>query len=252
MSDPHPTDPSASALELRGVTHSYPGASVERPPILDDVDLRIAPGELVVVVGRSGSGKTTLLNLLSGIDLPRRGQIQVEGTDLTALDEEGRTRLRRRSIGLVFQFFNLVTTLTVGENVELPMELIGMPRDLRLERVQELLEEVGLADRADDFTDVLSGGEQQRVAIARALAHDPPVLLADEPTGNLDLDTGLRVLDLLDRLVRQRHKTMVMVTHAREVIGLADRILTVDHGHLIETDEQESLQASTPLPASTR
>lgn len=252
MNDSSDNGSSESALELRGVTHSYPGASAERPPILDDVDLRIAPGELVVVVGRSGSGKTTLLNLLSGIDLPREGQVLVEGTDLTALDEEGRTRLRRRSIGLVFQFFNLVPTLTVGENVELPMELIGMPRELRRRRVEELLGEVGLADRADDFTDVLSGGEQQRVAIARALAHDPPVLLADEPTGNLDLDTGLKVLDLLDRLVRQRHKTMVMVTHAREVIGLADRILTVDHGHLIETEELETAVHAAPVPTGNR
>ena len=155
-----------------------------------------------MVLGRSGSGKSTLLNLLSGIDLPTAGEVWVAGRNLGALTERQRTLFRRRSIGFVFQFFNLIPTLTVEENLLLPLELAGRVDAAAHRRAAELLERVGLADRLRSFPDRLSGGEQQRVAVARALAHDPDLVLADEPTGNLDLDTGLEVLALLDELVR--------------------------------------------------
>ena len=158
----------------------------------------------------------------------------VAGRDLGAMSERERTLFRRRSLGFVFQLFNLIPTLTVEENLLLPLELSGRVTAADRERALGLLERVGLADRARTFPDRLSGGEQQRVAVARALAHEPDLVLADEPTGNLDLETGLEVLRLLDQLVRSRGKTLVMATHAREVIGLADRLFTIDHGHLRE------------------
>ncbi len=231
-------------LELHQVSHGYPEGS-ELHPVLERVDLSIARGELVVIVGRSGSGKTTLLNLMSGIDLPTDGRVSIEGVDLGRLDEEERTRLRRHRIGFVFQFFHLIPTLTAAENIELPMELVGVPPAQRRERVAELLAEVELTRHRDRFPDTLSGGEQQRVAIARALAHDPPILLADEPTGNLDLETGLQVLDLLDRMVRAHGKTMIMVTHSREVVGLADRVFSAGGGSLRELSSAEEAQRLT-------
>ncbi|MCB1056741.1 MAG: ABC transporter ATP-binding protein, partial [Acidobacteria bacterium] len=179
-------------------------------------------------------GKSTLLNLLGGIDLPSAGEVIVRGTSLGELDEEGRTLFRRDHVGFVFQFFNLIPTLTVEENLLLPLELKGTCGPRQRDAALALLAEVGLADRAASFPDRLSGGEQQRVAVARALAHDPLLVLADEPTGNLDHETGLAVLDLLDRLTRRAGKTLVMVTHSREVVGLADRVLTIANGRLVE------------------
>jgi putative ABC transport system ATP-binding protein len=223
----------APAVELRGLTRTYTSGE-RRQVVLDGVDLTLRTGELAVLLGRSGSGKSTLLNLVSGIDLPDAGDVRVEGRSIPALSERDRTHFRRDRIGFVFQFFNLIPTLTVEENLLLPLELQGDVAPGRRLRALDLLEEVGLADRAQDFPDRLSGGEQQRVAVARALAHDPLLVLADEPTGNLDLETGLQVLDLLDRLTRRAGKTMIMVTHSRRVVGLADRILRLEEGKLVE------------------
>ncbi len=222
-------------IRLAAVGKSYIEAGRERR-VLDRIDAEIRAGELVVLLGRSGSGKSTLLNLIAGIDRPSVGEIYLEGRALGALSEDARTRLRRDRIGFVFQFFNLVPTLTVLENVLLPFELRGrVARDDR-ERARSLLADVGLADRGAQLPDRLSGGEQQRVAVARALAADPALVLADEPTGNLDLDTGLEVLDLLDRLTRRAGRTLLMVTHSREVMGIADRLLALDHGRLVELE----------------
>ena len=201
--------------------------------VLSGVSATIAPGEFVVLLGRSGSGKSTLLNLIAGIDLPTTGRVLFGDTDLTALSERERTLFRRRHVGFVFQSFNLIPTLTVAENVQLPLSLTGQERGAE-EKVQALLEKVGLADRARPYPDRLSGGEQQRVAIARALAHDPALVLADEPTGNLDFDTAQRVVDLLDALVRQMGKTLIVVTHDRSLASHADRVLTLRKGRVVE------------------
>jgi len=186
-------------------------------------------------VGRSGSGKSTLLNVIAGIDHPTAGAVIVDGTDLTALDEHARTLFRRRHIGFVFQFFNLIPLLTVEENLLLPLDLNGRADAEGAKRARALLERVGLGDRGDSFPERLSGGEQQRVAIARALIHDPVLILADEPTGNLDVETAAGVLDLLDTLAREAGRTVLMVTHSREVVGVADRIFTVQRGRLVES-----------------
>jgi len=220
-------------VELRGLCKSYREGE-RNHVVLENVDGAIGRGELVVVLGKSGSGKTTLLNLLSGIDLPSSGEVLIDGTSLGALSEKERTLFRRHRIGFVFQFFNLLPTLTVEENLLLPIELKGPVTDAHRRRAGDLLDRVGLTDRAGTFPERLSGGERQRVAIARALIHEPELLLADEPTGNLDLDTGLEVLDLLDRMTRREGRTLVMATHSREVIGVADRILRVENGRLLE------------------
>jgi putative ABC transport system ATP-binding protein len=221
-------------IELRGLTKTYREGDVDRV-VLRNVDARIGRGEFAVIVGRSGSGKSTLLNLLGGIDLPTAGEVRIGGTCLTALGERERTLFRRRHIGFVFQFFNLLPTLTVEENLRLPIELARGSAPDGHPTPAELLDRIGLADRGASFPDRLSGGEQQRIAVARALAHDPLLVLADEPTGNLDLETGRQVLDLLDRLTRHAGKTMVMATHSPEVIGLADRIFSIERGRLVET-----------------
>ena len=221
------------AVELRQLSKTYREGEAERA-VLREVSLTIASGEIVVLVGRSGSGKSTLLNLIAGIDRPTAGSVAVDGTDLTALDEQARTRFRRRHIGFVFQFFNLIPLLTVEENLLLPLDLNGRADASGVARARALLERVGLGGRGDSFPDRLSGGEQQRVAIARALIHDPALILADEPTGNLDADTAATVLDLLDTLAREMGRTVLMATHSREVIGVADRIFTMERGALVE------------------
>jgi putative ABC transport system ATP-binding protein len=221
------------AVELRRLTKLYREGDSERI-VFHDVDAAIHPGEIAVLVGRSGSGKSTLLNLISGIDLPTSGAVVVDGTDITALGERDRTIFRRERIGFIFQFFNLIPVLTVEENLLLPLELTGRDDPAGRARARRLLERVGLLDRAASFPDRLSGGEQQRLAVARAVVHDPALVLADEPTGNLDADTAAVVLDLLDRIVREFGKTVVMVTHSREVVGVADRVFMVQHGHLVE------------------
>jgi putative ABC transport system ATP-binding protein len=221
-------------IELSGVSKSYQEGRGRRV-VLDHTDLTVEAGELVVLLGKSGSGKSTLLNLLSGIDLPTEGSVRVGGVELSAVSERERTLFRRRSVGFVFQFFNLIPTLTVEENLLLPLELASQVDDAARSRARELLARVGLEDRAASFPDRLSGGEQQRIAVARALAHDPLLVLADEPTGNLDAETGELVLELLDELTRRSGKTLVMVTHDRDVAAIADRVLTLEGGRVVET-----------------
>jgi putative ABC transport system ATP-binding protein len=216
-------------IKLRGLRKSYHEGETEHLVLADATGV-VRRGELVVLVGPSGSGKSTLLNLISGIDLPTAGEVDIDGTPVTRLGERERTLFRRRSIGFIFQAFNLIPTLTVAENLRLPLELNGRRGAREEGHVSQLLERVGLAARADSFPDRLSGGEQQRVAVARALVHDPLLVLADEPTGNLDAETADEVLALLDGLTRGAGKTMLVVTHSPRVVELADRVLTI-HGH---------------------
>lgn len=194
-------------------------------------------GEFIAILGKSGSGKSTLLNVISGIDEPDQGDIKINGQLLTQLDEYQRTIFRRQKIGFVFQFFNLIPTLTVLENVSLPLELVGAEVNEAVERSSAMLAEVGLSDRLNTFPERLSGGEQQRVAIARAIVHDPLVVLADEPTGNLDQDTGEQVLNLLDKLTRQAGKNLIMVTHSKENAIYADRLFELNAGCLFELEK---------------
>ncbi|RYZ40788.1 MAG: ABC transporter ATP-binding protein [Myxococcaceae bacterium] len=220
-------------VELRGVTKSYAeGDSVRE--VLSGTSLTLHRGEFVVLLGRSGSGKSTLLNLISGIDQATQGEILVEGRDLGRMKEKERTLLRRERVGFIFQAFNLLPTLTVEENVRLPLELLGRTGAEAGARAHELLQRVGLEGRAKSFPDRLSGGEQQRVAVARALAHAPPLLLADEPTGNLDEETGKHVLDLLEGLTRQGDACALIVTHEPGMAARADRVLTMEGGRLVE------------------
>ncbi|NLE76457.1 MAG: ABC transporter ATP-binding protein [Chloroflexi bacterium] len=201
--------------------------------VLDGVTETFPAGRVSALLGRSGSGKSTLLNLIAGLDVPTDGEVRINGTALTALGERERTLFRRRHIGFVFQFFNLIPTLSVRENVLLPLELAGAPPRQAQAAAGAMLEAVGLAGRDGDFPDQLSGGEQQRVAIARALVHDPLLVLADEPTGNLDAATGAQVLDLLERLTRQAGKTMLIATHSGEVVRRADHVWCIRDGKLV-------------------
>ena len=219
-------------IRLEHLAKSYMEGQHERC-VLCDLSATFAEGEFVAILGKSGSGKSTLLNVISGIDGADSGSVWLGGQNLTALDDRQRTLFRRHKIGFVFQFFNLIPTLTVWENVVLPLELNGLtaPDDIR--RAEGLLEAVELLDRRKTFPDRLSGGEQQRVAIARALVHDPMLVLADEPTGNLDEETGRRVMQLLDRLTRQSGKTIFLVTHSHDAAAYADRTLHLREGKLI-------------------
>ncbi len=218
-------------VRLRRLTKTYREGERERV-VLRGVDADVERGAFVALVGRSGSGKSTLLNLIAGIDRPTGGEVIVGGTNLTRLSEEERTRFRRMHIGFVFQSFNLIPTLTVAENVLLPLELSGRTAAAERAKALAFLDEVGLADRGNSFPDRLSGGERQRVAIARALAHDPLLVLADEPTGNLDYDTGRQVMEILHRLVRKAGTTMLVVTHDRDFLDASDRIFTLRRGVL--------------------
>jgi len=224
---------SSSSLEiqLRGLHRRFREGEREHV-VLDGVDLDIKRGETVALRGRSGSGKSTLLNLIAGIDAPDAGTVTVAGVDLTGLSERDRTLFRRAHIGFVYQAFNLVPTLNVADNVRLVLELNKVPSIQTSARIDELLAAVGLRDRADSYPDVLSGGEQQRVAIARALAHEPAVLLADEPTGNLDDATAEGVLALLDSLVRESGRTMLIATHSVNIASHCDRVLELHNGKL--------------------
>ncbi len=218
-------------IRLEGVGKDYvEGGRLHT--VLDGVDAVIEAGESVAIRGPSGSGKTTLLNLIAGIDRPSRGEITIAGSAFSRLDEKQRTLLRRQRIGFVFQFFNLIPTLTVIENVRLPAELDGAGGEDLAARARELLARVGLQGRADSFPDRLSGGEQQRVGIARALVRDPEILLADEPTGNLDDASGSHVLELLEELVGGSRRTLVIVTHSERVAARTDRTLALEHGRL--------------------
>jgi putative ABC transport system ATP-binding protein len=220
-------------LRFHDLTKSYYEGDLRRV-VLQNAHAEFEPGQTTAILGRSGSGKSTLLNLISGIDAPDGGQIWIDGRDLTSLSERERTLFRRARIGFIFQFFNLIPTLTVGENVSLPLELNRLPRTEAREKAEGMLDSVGLLDRWDTFPEKLSGGEQQRVALARALVHEPLLILADEPTGNLDEETGAQVLALLAQLVRDQNRTLLMVTHSQEAALHADRVLRLTHGQLVE------------------
>jgi putative ABC transport system ATP-binding protein len=216
-------------IALRGVSKTVPsGAGMLT--ILHPLDLDVPARQVVAITGPSGSGKSTLLGLIAGLDSPSTGQIAIDGIDITALDEDGLARLRGRRIGFVFQFFHLLPSLTALENVLVPMEIAGA-RDARA-RATALLAEVGLSERGHHYPSQLSGGEQQRVAIARALANDPPLLLADEPTGNLDSATGAQVIELLLEVNRLRGTTLVLVTHDPELAGVADVAIALRDGRV--------------------
>jgi putative ABC transport system ATP-binding protein len=232
-------------VQIRGLSKEFEEGDRTRA-VLDGVAAEFWPAELAVLLGKSGSGKSTLLNLISGIEKPTSGDVYIDGTAITRLSERDRTLFRRDHIGFVFQFFNLIPTLTVLENVTLPQELAGRYGLRSREKALALLEQVGLADRLTSFPDKLSGGEQQRVAIARALAHNPLLVLADEPTGNLDEETGQRVLSLLLELTRAAGKTLIMATHSPEAVPLADRVFSIHDGQLL-VEQQASLEGA-PAP----
>ena len=247
MADSH----SKPLVQLSGLTKVYQEGEQSRV-VLTDVHATVQRGELAVLLGPSGSGKSTLLNLISGVDLPTSGNVVIDSTNLTALTEKKRTLFRRKHIGLVFQFFNLIATLTVEENLLLPLSLNGITGKEAKERAMDLLAAVGLADRAGSFPDRLSGGEQQRVAIARALSHDPLLVLADEPTGNLDAETGHQIMSLLEQLVRKRGKTAIVVTHRTDVARLADRVFTIREGSLEEVAAEDTPLKSAPANPDLR
>ncbi|HJR59365.1 MAG TPA: ABC transporter ATP-binding protein [Vicinamibacterales bacterium] len=218
-------------IELRGVTKSVPSGNGTLT-ILHPLDLTIERGAVAAVTGPSGSGKSTLLGLVAGLDAPTAGRVIIDGVDITALDEDGLARLRGARIGFVFQFFHLLPSLTAYENILVPMEIAGA-RDAA-PRAGALLDEVGLADRAHHYPSQLSGGEQQRIAIARALANDPPLLLADEPTGNLDTATGHSIIELLLGINRARKTTLVLVTHDPELASRAHVVIALRDGRVVE------------------
>ncbi len=232
-----PPTAAGATVEISNLSKQYQEGDQLRT-VLDQVNLTFNPGEFIVLLGNSGSGKSTLLNLISGIDQPSSGSIRINGQPITELDERSRTLIRRDQIGFVFQFFNLIPTLTVLENVTLPQELAGKSFQQAQQSAIEILRQVELADRQDTYPDKLSGGQQQRVAIARALAHNPSLILADEPTGNLDEETGQRVLELLLNLSQQSGRTLIMATHNPNIAQQADRVLRVQEGHLLPVQSQ--------------
>jgi len=232
-----PLDPLVRlTLIARDLTKEYRSGDHELV-VLRDVSFTIPQGAFVAIIGPSGSGKTTLLGLLAGLDTATRGQVLFDGEDLTAMDEDERARLRGEKVGFVFQSFQLISTLTALENVQVPLELRG--ESGATERASELLRRVGLGDRLDHFPTQLSGGEQQRVAIARAFANAPRVLFADEPTGNLDSDTGSRIVELLESLNRESGSTIVLVTHDASLASRAQRIIRLSDGRVIADTEAE-------------
>ncbi len=236
-------------ITIRNLNKTYEEGGRARH-VLDAVNLDILQGEFFVMLGKSGSGKSTLLNMISGIDKPdnpESAQICIESTDITKLNDTQQTLFRRDNIGIVFQFFNLIPTLTVLENITLPLELRGESRKTSDQKGIRLLERVGLGNRGGGFPDKLSGGEQQRVAIARALVHEPKLVLADEPTGNLDEETGERVLALLLELTREEGKTLVMATHNQEIVPFADRVSRIHEGKLHITNNATAKMVIEPV-----
>ncbi len=224
--------PDSPVIRARGVHKSYPETDGQHT-VIRALDLDIHAGEIVAILGRSGSGKTTLLNLIGAMDRPSAGSIRFDGQDMSDWSDAERTLFRRRRLGFVFQAFNLLPTLTVWENVALPLELNARPLD---DQVTRLLDSLGLAGVGDRFPDQISGGEQQRAAIARAVVHQPDLIIADEPTGNLDLESGREVIGLFERCVRGAGAALVMATHSREMSGSADRVLELRDGSLMPVD----------------
>jgi putative ABC transport system ATP-binding protein len=232
------------AIEGQSLRKTYHTGEVD-VEVLRGVDLEVGRGEFVAIMGPSGSGKSTLLHLLGGIDVPTSGRVLLDGEDLSTLDDDGRTLLRRRRLGFIFQTFNLLPTLTAEENVALPLELDGVPSPEARERAQAVLEQVGMSHRREHVPGKLSGGEQQRVAVARALAIEPLVLLADEPTGNLDSANGRQVTALLRGLADEFQQTIVMVTHDSAVAAAADRLVQLRDG-LVVTDGEPAAASAPP------
>ena len=218
-------------IEISELSMAYPHEAGSLD-VLVGVNMQIADGETVAIVGPSGSGKTTLLILLAGLEAPTSGSIRIDGEDVAGLDSDALADIRRDKLGIVFQSFHLVPSLTALGNVALPIEIAG--RELARDKARQLLERVGLADREHHYPSQLSGGEQQRVAIARALAHSPNVLLADEPTGNLDINTGAKIVEMLFALNAETGSTMVLVTHDTEIARRCQRVFHLDNGKLIE------------------
>jgi putative ABC transport system ATP-binding protein len=234
------TVPEAPIYDLRRVTRSY-GSGTTTVDALHDIDLKIERGEFVAVIGPSGSGKTTLLQLLGALDRPTNGEVVFEGRDLATLKESELTRLRLRTIGFVFQQFNLIPTVSAAENIELALAPAGLSATARAERVTALLDSVGLGPRGHHLPNALSGGEQQRVAIARALANNPDVVLADEPTGNLDSTTGDEIMSLLTDLNREQNQTIVVITHDASVAAAAPRTVRLRDGSIVDGDAELEL-----------
>lgn len=242
-------------IRLENVSKCYASGTKSAVLPLNGINLEIARGERIILFGKSGSGKTTFLNLMGGVDFPTSGRIFFENREITALTPSELATYRRREVGFVFQAFNLFSTLTVGENVMLPLDLLGIAGEAR---ARELIAAIGLDGQWKKFPEQLSGGEQQRVAIARALVKDPKLILADEPTGNLDLSTGNEILELIDRVCRRKNATLIMVTHSAEALWLADRTFRLRSGALCEVtgDWESSLKdghgtgpsSSIPLP----
>jgi putative ABC transport system ATP-binding protein len=228
-------------IEFIGVSREFGDGKTVRA--VSDISLFIASGERVAVMGPSGSGKSTLLNLLCGLDEPTSGTIKLDGVETARLNDDERTRLRREKIGMIFQTFNLLPTLTALENVALPLRLNGQARRAADARAATMLQKVGLADRLMHKPDQLSGGERQRIAIARALIFQPPILLADEPTGNLDSRTGEEILALLDELHCEFNTTILMVTHNEEAAQHCDRILRLRDGQIVRDEKVDRMQS---------
>lgn len=227
-----PNNVGTPIVRLRGLTKEYSEGGVNRA-VLSAVNADFREGDFVVLLGKSGSGKSTLLNLIGGIDTATAGEVWMRDTCITTLKEPTLTLFRRDHVGFVFQFFNLIPTLTALENISLSYELHGGKRKEADQAARDLLHRVGLGNRADTFPDKLSGGEQQRVAICRALVHQPELILADEPTGNLDEDTGKQILALLLEMTRSAGKTLIMATHNPEVVPLADVVYHIHEGKLV-------------------
>jgi putative ABC transport system ATP-binding protein len=222
-------------IVVRGLTRRFGERAV-----IDRLDLTVAPGEVVAVTGESGAGKSTLLNLLAGLDLPDAGSLRVDGEELAGLDDDARTLLRRRRIGFVFQAFHLLPWLDAAGNVALPLQLLDTPASGRSGRVTQMLAAVGLAGREHAPVATLSGGEQQRVAVARALVHEPGLVLADEPTGNLDAESAAAVLELLLTQIRSRGASGVLVTHSAQAASRCDRVCRLDHGRLLAVNAHDA------------
>jgi putative ABC transport system ATP-binding protein len=221
-------------VRLDHVSHSYAATDESAPvQVLDDVSLDIVSGDFAVLMGASGSGKSTLLNLIGAVDKPTAGRVFLDATETSLLDEKRLTMLRRTSIGYVFQFFNLIPTLNVRENVGFPLSLIGLSREDAKQRVGDVLEEVGLVHRAAHYPNELSGGEMQRVALGRAIVHRPPLILADEPTGNLDSRNGEMILDLLRSIHQARRPTLIMATHSDRAALRGDYIVRIADGRVV-------------------
>ena len=220
----------STIIRIEDLWKSYNGDDGGETSALRGLNLEIGRGETAAVYGRSGSGKSTLFNLIAGLDRPTRGTITIEGRDIHRMSEADRTRFRRSRLGFVFQFFNLIPTLTAMENVTLPLEMLG----LKPQRARDVLREVGLSGKEKRYPHELSGGEQQRVAIARAVVKDPVLILADEPTGNLDTETGDQVLALLEQMSRNRGTTLLLATHSNRTSLIADRVLTMSDGCIVE------------------